>query len=93
MPIEFDPDKSSRNAADRGLPFSLVDGFDWDEAIVAQDLRKAYGEDRFIAVGPIGGLIHVVIYTLRGDNIRVISLRRANDREVARYDQARSVLD
>ena len=51
---------------------------------------KAYGEVRFIAVGFIGSSLHVVAYTLRGERLRVISFRKANRREAARYAQARS---
>jgi uncharacterized DUF497 family protein len=39
--IEFDPIKSQKNVDERQLPFALVDGFDWDVAIVVEDIRKA----------------------------------------------------
>ena len=90
MDIEFDPSKSEQNAATRGLPFSLVSEFDFDTALIGEDIREAYGEVRFIAVGFLGGRLHVVAYTIRGARLRVISFRKANRREVARYEQARS---
>lgn len=89
MEIEFDPEKSARNVEVRGLPFDLVADFDFDSALVARDTREDYGEDRFIALGLIGERLHVVAYTMRGDRLRVISLRKANAREVERYEQAR----
>ena len=49
------------------------------------DRRRAYGETRMIALGPIQGRAHVLVYTRRGAHIRVISLRKANDREVQLY--------
>lgn len=88
MEIEFDPNKSAKNVADRGLPFSMVADFDWTCALVAQDGRKPYGEDRFIALGFIGQRLYVVAYTLRNGRARIISFRKANDREVKQYDEA-----
>ena len=90
MEIEFDPEKSARNVELRGLPFDLVADFDFDSALVARDTRENYGEDRFIAVGWIGDRLHVVAYTMRGDTLRVISFRKANAREIERYEQAQS---
>ena len=90
MEIEFDSDKSAKNVKLRGLPFDLVADFDFDSALVARDAREDYGEDRFIALGLIGDRLHVVAYTMRGDKLRVISFRKANAREVERYEQARA---
>jgi hypothetical protein len=86
--IEFDPSKSKTNEAARGLSFSLVAEFDFTTALVAHDMRKAYGEDRFIALGLIRARLHVVAFTMRGEVLRVISLRKANAREVHRYEEA-----
>lgn len=88
MEIEFDPSKSERNAQERGLPFSMVDEFDWATALVAEDDRADYGEARMFALGFIGDRLHALVFTMRGEACRVISLRRANDREVAHYDEA-----
>ena len=90
MEIEFNASKSEANAEKRGLPFSLVAEFDFDTALIAPDVRKDCGENRFIALGLLGVRLHVVAYTLRDARVRVISFRKANDREVARYEQARS---
>lgn len=53
--ISFDPAKSQRNAAERGIPFELAEDFGWDEALVVPDDRMDYGEPRFQALGPIDG--------------------------------------
>lgn len=90
MEIEFDPEKNARNVELRGLPFDLVADFDFDSALVARDAREDYGEDRFIALGLIGERLHVLAYTMRGDRLRVISFRKANAREIERYEQAQS---
>ena len=48
-----------------------------------------YGEMRWRAIGYIGEHLHTVIYTVRGDNTRIISLRRANAKEVRTHDEER----
>lgn len=88
MEIEFDPNKSEENAARRGLPFSLVQEFDWTTAIVVADTRHAYPEPRFLAHGLIGDRLHAVVFTPTAAGVRVISFRKANAREVEKYAQA-----
>ncbi|MDP3382086.1 MAG: BrnT family toxin [Phenylobacterium sp.] len=88
MELSFDPEKSARNEAERGLPFSMVEEFIWDTALVATDERFGYGEDRWIALGFIGARLFVLVFTETKDGIRVISFRKANAREAKRYAQA-----
>lgn len=90
MDISFDPAKSGRNARERGLPFDRVYEFDFDTAAIWPDLRFNYPEPRFIATGLIGARVHVVCYTPTAEGIRVISFRKANDREAGRYVGERS---
>ena len=87
MTIEFDPAKSKWNAAERGLPFTMVVDFDWLSAQILEDTRKEYPERRFVATGLIAGRVHVLCFTPTARGIRVISFRKANDREVKRYEQ------
>jgi uncharacterized DUF497 family protein len=60
---------------------------DLGTAAIDADLRYAYGESRFQALGLIGGRLHMLVFTMRGDVLRVISLRKANPREVRRHDE------
>lgn len=86
--IEFDPVKNNINIHERGLPFQLAALLFDAPFIEEQDTRQDYGEPRFIATGPIvalGNRIFVVVYTWRGANRRIVSFRKANDREVRRY--------
>jgi uncharacterized DUF497 family protein len=53
MPVAYDPAKSERNEATRGLAFSLAEGFDWSTALLVEDERKDYGERRYQALGMI----------------------------------------
>jgi uncharacterized DUF497 family protein len=85
--ITFDPAKNERNVAERGLPFSRVDQLDWSSALISEDVRKEYGERRFRVLGLIEGRLHAVVFTPRADKVHVISLRKANSREVRLYEQ------
>lgn len=88
MRIGFDPDKSARNARERGLSFELAADLEWDRAVTFEDARFAYGESRMIALAPLKGRLHVVCYHQRGEVRRIISFRKANAREVKVYEKA-----
>lgn len=85
MEITFDPAKNDKNIRERGLSFERVREFDFDSATVVVDDRRSYSETRLRAFGYLDGRLHVVVFTERPGELRVISLRRANEREVARY--------
>lgn len=87
MRYEYDPAKLAANVARHRVWFHEADGFEWEAAAIEVDDRHAYGETRFVATGPIGTRLHVLVFTLRGTAVRTISLRRANPREVRRYAQ------
>ncbi|MEO5794758.1 MAG: BrnT family toxin [Rhodoferax sp.] len=87
MQITFDSGKNERNIRDRNLPFRLVAEFDFETAHIQTDTRKEYGETRYIALGSLHGRLHVLCFTETADGIRVISFRKANDREVKHYVQ------
>ena len=93
MEIEYDPAKNDRNIAERGLSFALAWDMNWDAALVIQDLRKDYAETRYQALGPIQGRLYVLVFTIRDTALRIISLRKANAREVAKYEKAKSRID
>ena len=84
--ISFDPEKNERNVAVRGISFELAADFEWSSALVVEDTRKDYGEPRFQALGLIGDRLHMLVFTPRKDVVHVISLRKANKREVKRYE-------
>ena len=91
MTVEFDPAKSEWNTRERGLPFSMVEDFDWDTAVTREDARSDYGEPRYVAIGYVEALVYVIVFTPRGEDTRVVSFRRANDREIRAYEDARSI--
>lgn len=85
--ISYDPIKSALNEVRRGLPFDRVKDFDFRRARVAIDDRRDYGEVRYVAIGPLDGRLHVLCFTETPQGLRVISLRRANQREIDRHAQ------
>lgn len=86
MKIEFDPEKNARNIELRGISFEEAAEFEWASAVIIPDARRDYGEARYRAFGFIGNRLHALVFTPREGAIRVISLRKANRREVLRYE-------
>ncbi|WIY52663.1 BrnT family toxin [Devosia sp. YIM 151766] len=85
---EWDREKDAANRLKHGVGFEDVENFDWDSAVFQQDRRFDYGEERFRAFGFIGERPHCLAYVLRGDNIRIISLRPMHLKEARRYGLA-----
>lgn len=87
MRIEFDPAKDASNREKHGLSLALAAGLDWDAALVWIDTRLDYNETRLIALAPGAGILYYVAFVDRDAVRRIISLRRANRREVKHYVQ------
>ena len=87
MKIEFDPVKSRENDSSRGLPFELVEMFEWETAVFSEDNRSDYGETRIVVLGFIEQRLYVICFTTIDDGVRIISFRKANKREVRNYEQ------
>lgn len=85
MKIEFDPAKDAANQVKHGVSLSAASDLDWEAALVWVDERFEYGESRMIALAPKTEILYYVAFVERGDVRRVISLRRANRREVKHY--------
>ena len=83
MRYEWDETKRLANIAKYGVDFHEIWDFDWDTSLKEESPRA--GEARYRAYGFIGVRLYSVVYTGRGENIRIISLRKANDRELDRY--------
>lgn len=85
MPITFDTAKRDKTLAERGIDF--VDAtivFDGRHFTLADD-RREYGEARFVTVGLLNGRMIVMVWTPRGAARRIISMRKANEREQEHY--------
>lgn len=85
MRITYDPAKSQRNEAQRGLSFELAEDFEWGNAMLVEDTRENYNERRYQALGFIEEHLHMLVFTPREGALHVISLRRANQRERTRH--------
>jgi uncharacterized DUF497 family protein len=83
--IEFDPAKDAKNRRERGLPLALGAVVLANLVVEFEDDRRDYGERRMIAVGTIAGRLHVCVYTMRGTMRRILSLRKANPKEVRKW--------
>ena len=85
MSLEFDQVKREKTLLERGLDFTraaeVFDGIHF----TGQDTRVDYEEDRFITLGWLDDHLLVLVWTPRGEVRRIISMRKANDREKALY--------
>ena len=90
MYYEWDEQKCRENLAKHGIDFAEVEvAFQWLTAVIEPSPR--YGEMRWRAIGHIGARLHTVIYAMRDDNIRIISLKRASAGDVRIYGQSRGL--
>ena len=85
--ITYDPAKNASNIDLRGLSFEQVADFDFQTSIFWIDVRKTYPEVRISALGLLAGRVHALVFAETTNGIRVISFRKANKREVKRYEQ------
>ena len=88
MKFTFDPEKQAINVGKHGLNFDAAPLLFEGPFVEEVDDRFDYGETRFVATGPVaefGGRIFVVVYMWRGGVRRIISFRKANDKEIGKY--------
>ena len=86
MEFEFDENKNEINMQKHGIPLMrAIWAFDDPDKIDFVDDRKDYGEERRICIGYFDGSAISVCYTIRGNNIRLISVRRASKKERELY--------
>ncbi|KAF1023694.1 MAG: hypothetical protein GAK30_00357 [Paracidovorax wautersii] len=89
MDIEFDPAKDAVNIEKHGVSLSLAAGIEWGDVLCSPDTRRDYRELREIGFAVIQKRLYVVVFTQRAEVMRIVSLRKANTREVKLYEQAR----
>ena len=87
MEIVFDSAKNAFNMAKHSVSLALAAEREWDWLMAKPDSRRDYGEARMIGYAPIGDRVFCMVFVDRGAVRRVISLRRANSREVKHYAQ------
>jgi uncharacterized protein len=81
MEFEWDEAKHAKTLRDRGIGFDDGARIFAGPVLIWEDARHECGEDRFRAIGETDGDILHVVFTRRGDVVRIISVRRANTKE------------
>jgi uncharacterized DUF497 family protein len=91
MNFEWDEAKSDLCFRERGFDFAYAAQVFFDpDRMVQADTRYSYGEERYRVIGVIEQRLFVVVYTPRHDAMRIISARKANQREVTYYENSSS---
>ena len=84
--FEWDEGKAASNIAKHGVPFAIVREFDWTTAEVEIDDRFDYGEERLVAYGHTSdGHGYVIVFVLRHEVCRIVTVRRFTSREIKIY--------
>ena len=88
MNVDWDPNKANANRANHGVSFPDAEVVLYDPNGITREDDSAEGEQRFVTVG-LDALARmlVVVYTYRGDTIRMISARKATRNEVRTYER------
>nr|WP_308633697.1 BrnT family toxin [Massilia sp. YIM B02769] len=86
--IAFDTTKDAVNLGKHGVSLAAAAMIEWEDALTWTDDRHHYGEARMCAIAYIGDRLHYVVYVDRAEARRIISLHKANLREVKRYAEA-----
>ncbi|MEY8689874.1 MAG: BrnT family toxin [Leptothrix sp. (in: b-proteobacteria)] len=89
MRVTLDPSKDASNLTKHGVSLALANELEWGDALFWPDARKDYGEPRMVGLVPLGDRLFCVVFVDRPPEHpterRIISLRKANSREVTRY--------
>ncbi len=84
--FEWDEAKRAANVAKHRVDFTLAASVDWTSALNIPHFRS--GEARFASLVILAHRVYVMVWTWRGGRKRIISLRKANSREVAQYEKS-----
>ncbi len=88
MRITFDAAKREKTLEERGLDFARAREVFGGLTVTLRDQRQDYGEPRFITAGWLDERLIVLVWTPRGLARRIISMRKANEREIDKYKQS-----
>ncbi|TDR71639.1 BrnT family toxin [Paludibacterium purpuratum] len=88
MMITYDVAKSATNITKHGISLAEATNIEWDTLWAFEDTRRNYGEVRIIGYAYIGLRLFNVVFVDRDEVRRIISLRKANNREIKNYAEA-----
>jgi uncharacterized protein len=87
MKFEFDPAKSASNKDKHGIDFVEAQVL-WADGGLVDAPVPSEGEPRFLVIGQIEGQVWTAVCTLRGEALRIISVRRARKEEIGYYENS-----
>ena len=87
MQFSCDPNKSRANFSKHGIVLEFAQQLEWAKEVVWQDARHNYNEVRMSGLVPLAGKVYAVVYVVRDESTRMISLRKANNREIKQYEK------
>ena len=90
MIFEYDPAKSESNKLKHGIDFEEAKTL-WDDENAYEFPTSAGNEQRFLIVGQIENVLWTAVFTYRGEQVRIISVRRSRFREVTEYDNRKGI--
>jgi uncharacterized DUF497 family protein len=85
MRFEFDPIKSKNNKEKHGIDFIEAEAL-WKDPDLLEIPARTTDEQRFLVIGKIAAKHWSGVITYRGEDIRIISVRRARDEEIEIYE-------
>jgi uncharacterized DUF497 family protein len=85
MPFEYDPNKSKANREKHGIDFEEAQAL-WTDLDYLEIPAKTLDEPRYLVIGKIDDKYWSAVITYRGENVRIISVRRSRDEEIELYE-------
>jgi len=85
MPFEYDPNKSQTNREKHGIDFDQAQAL-WNDENRIEIPAKIIDEPRYLVIGKIGGKCWSSVISYRGENVRIISVRRSRAEEIELYE-------
>ena len=85
LEFEFDPDKSAANEGKHGISFTQAEDL-WNDPLRVEVPARTVDEERWLVIGRIEGRHWSAVVTYRDGRVRLISVRRSRDEEVAIYE-------
>ena len=90
MNFEYDENKSKHNKSKHGIDFEEAKGLWHDPYAFEIPSKQSRDEERFLVLGAINSKNYTAIITYRGENIRIISVRRSREQEIKLYESIRT---
>jgi uncharacterized DUF497 family protein len=87
MDFEYDQHKNRSNIIKHGIDFADAESIFMYPMLIREDVRSDYGEQRWISIGLLKGIVVVMVFTIRRGKMRIISIRKANLKERDIYNE------